>query len=39
MQTDLTKLKSVGCDHRFLPLKDTVKDYVQNYLEKADPYL
>jgi ADP-L-glycero-D-manno-heptose 6-epimerase len=33
---DLNKLESVGIKHQFMPLEDSVKDYVSNYLEK-DP--
>lgn len=38
-QADMTKVRKVSCLHTFSSLKDAVKDYIQNYLEKADPYL
>ncbi len=38
-EADLTHLRSAVCRHAFMPLKDAVKDYVLNYLEKPDPYL
>ncbi len=38
-EADLKKLKRFCPDYRFKPLEEGVKDYVQNYLEKPDPYL
>lgn len=38
-EADLAHLRNAGCKHAFRPLKDAVKDYVLNYLEKPDPYL
>jgi ADP-L-glycero-D-manno-heptose 6-epimerase len=38
-QADLTRLRSVGCDHRFLSLEDAVTDYVQNHLLRPNPWL
>lgn len=37
-EADLTKLRSIGCNHEFASLEDTVKDYVQGYLMKTNPY-
>lgn len=33
-EADMKKLRSVGCDHEFMKLEDSVKDYVDNYLIK-----
>ncbi len=38
-QADMAKLGDYGCPVEFGPLEDTVRDYVQNYLQKSDPYL
>ncbi|HNV85852.1 MAG TPA: ADP-glyceromanno-heptose 6-epimerase [Candidatus Omnitrophota bacterium] len=38
-QADLSNLRKTGCGHPFSTLRDGVKDYVANYLEKSDPYL
>ncbi len=38
-QADLSRLRQVGCDHKFMSLEEAVKDCVANYLEKKDPYL
>ena len=38
-EADMSKLRKAGCPTLFRPLDDAVKDYVQNYLLKADPYL
>ncbi len=38
-QADMEKLRDYGCPVEFAPLEDTVRDYVQNYLQKSDPYL
>jgi len=38
-QADLSNLRKAGCQHSFSVLRDGVKDYVANYLEKSDPYL
>lgn len=38
-QADLAKLRTAGCDHTFMPLEDSVKDYVQNYLMNGDTIL
>jgi ADP-L-glycero-D-manno-heptose 6-epimerase len=31
-QADLGKLREAGCNHEFMPLQESVKDYVVNYL-------
>jgi len=33
------KLKTAGCPVNFSPLEDSVRDYVVNYLQQADPHL
>jgi ADP-L-glycero-D-manno-heptose 6-epimerase len=33
------KLRKAGCPADFAPLEDSVRDYVCNYLQKADPHL
>lgn len=38
-QARMDKLASVGCDVKMTSLEDGAADYVQNYLEKNDPYL
>jgi ADP-L-glycero-D-manno-heptose 6-epimerase len=38
-QADLRKLHATGCDHTFMRLEDSVKDYVQNYLMKDNQIL
>ncbi|MFO7568830.1 MAG: ADP-glyceromanno-heptose 6-epimerase [Smithellaceae bacterium] len=38
-QADMTKLKNTGCPAAFTSLEDAVRDYVVNYLQKADPHL
>lgn len=38
-QADMDKLKAAGYDGEMTSLEDGVKDYVQNYLDKDDPYL
>jgi ADP-L-glycero-D-manno-heptose 6-epimerase len=38
-QADMTKLKQTGCPAAFSSLEDSVRDYVVNYLQKADPHL
>lgn len=38
-QADLSKLRKTGYDAPFSSLNNAVRDYVQNYLEKPDPYL
>jgi hypothetical protein len=35
----MDKLKAAGCPVAFLSLEDSVRDYVVNHLQKADPYL
>ena len=35
---DISKLRRAGCDKKTLSLENTIKDYVQNYLQK-DEYL
>lgn len=34
-EADLTKLRRVGCDHKFMTLEESVSDYVRNYLAKG----
>ena len=38
-QAEMGKLKTAGCPVNFSPLEDSVRDYVVNYLQKADPHL
>jgi ADP-L-glycero-D-manno-heptose 6-epimerase len=38
-EADITKLKAAGYPGAFRSLEDGVRDYVQNYLLKEDPYL
>ena len=38
-EADLSNLRGAGSRHSFMTLKEAVKDYVLNYLEKQDPYL
>jgi ADP-L-glycero-D-manno-heptose 6-epimerase len=35
----MEKLKKAGYKEEFYSLEDGVKDYVENYLSKEDPYL
>lgn len=37
-QANIDKLRAAGFDHTMHSLEDGVKDYVQSYLLKADPY-
>lgn len=37
-QADLAKLRSAGCDLPFTPLEAAVREYVQGYLQKDNPY-
>jgi len=34
-QADMAKLRKVGYNKQTTPLEDAVRDYVQNYLQKA----
>ena len=38
-QADLTKLRSSGYDKPMTSLEDGIRQYVQNYLNKNDPYI
>lgn len=38
-EAKMDKLRSVGCNHQFASLQEGVKDYMQNYLLKEDPYI
>ena len=38
-EADLVRLRAAGCDVSFAPMEDSVKDYVQGYLLKEQPYL
>ena len=38
-EADLTKLRRAGCNYEFMPLKDSIADYVQNHLTQNNPYL
>ncbi len=38
-RADMDWLKEVGYEKKFVSLEEGVKDYVNNYLEKKDPYL
>lgn len=38
-QADLTKLRSFGYDKPMTSLEDGIREYVQNYLNKNDPYI
>jgi ADP-L-glycero-D-manno-heptose 6-epimerase len=34
-EADITKLRDIGYDKQIISLEESVKDYVQNYLEKG----
>jgi ADP-L-glycero-D-manno-heptose 6-epimerase len=38
-EAQMNKLKSAGCPVKFSSLEDSVRDYVVNYLQQADPHL
>ena len=38
-EAKMDKLKAAGCPVAFSSLEDSVRDYVVNHLQKADPYL
>lgn len=38
-QAEMGKIKTAGCPVNFSPLEDSVRDYVVNYLQQADPHL
>jgi len=38
-QAQMAKLKKAGCPAEFAPLEDSVRDYIVNYLQQADPHL
>lgn len=38
-EAQMSKLKDYGCPVSFASLEHSVKDYVQNYLQKSDPHL
>jgi ADP-L-glycero-D-manno-heptose 6-epimerase len=38
-QAKMAKLKKTGCPVKFASLEDSVRDYVINHLQKADPHL
>ncbi|MBP7342490.1 MAG: ADP-glyceromanno-heptose 6-epimerase [Syntrophaceae bacterium] len=38
-EAEMTKLKKAGCPADFSALEDSVRDYVTNYLQKADPHM
>ena len=38
-QADMKKLAEAGCPVTFLPLEESVRDYVVNHLQKTDPHL
>jgi ADP-L-glycero-D-manno-heptose 6-epimerase len=38
-QAEMKKLKAAGCPVKFSSLEYSVRDYVVNYLQKADPYM
>jgi ADP-L-glycero-D-manno-heptose 6-epimerase len=38
-EAQMSKLKKTGCPVMFSSLEDSVRDYVENYLQKTDPYL
>jgi ADP-L-glycero-D-manno-heptose 6-epimerase len=38
-EAKMDKLKAAGCPVAFLLLEDSVRDYVVNYLQKADQHL
>lgn len=38
-QAEMGKLRAVGYDKEFTSLEDGVKDFIQNYMAKEDPYL
>jgi ADP-L-glycero-D-manno-heptose 6-epimerase len=37
-QARMERLRGLGFNHQFVTLEEGVKDYIQNYLEKPDPY-
>lgn len=38
-QAEMTKLREAGCPVAFSSLEDSVRDYVVNYLQQANPHL
>jgi ADP-L-glycero-D-manno-heptose 6-epimerase len=38
-EAKMDKLRKTGCPAAFNPLEETVRDYVENHLQKSDPYL
>ncbi len=38
-ESNITKLRAAGYDKPFTSLEEGIKDFVQNYLQKSDPYL
>ena len=38
-QATMEKIKRAGYTKKFYSLEDGIKDYVQNYMAKEDPYL
>ncbi|MGD0274670.1 MAG: ADP-glyceromanno-heptose 6-epimerase [Syntrophales bacterium] len=38
-EAEMGKLRSSGCPDRFQSLEETVRDYIVNHLQQADPYL
>ncbi len=38
-EAQMQKLKAAGCSVEFSTLEDSLRDYVVNYLQQADPYL
>ncbi|HAX91294.1 MAG TPA: ADP-glyceromanno-heptose 6-epimerase, partial [Rhodospirillaceae bacterium] len=38
-EADMTKLRAAGYDKPFTQLEEGIRLYVQNYLEKEDPYI
>ena len=38
-QAEMGRLRAAGYDEAFTSLEDGIRDYVQNYLHTADPYL
>lgn len=38
-EAEMAKLQKAGCPVNFSSLEDSVRDYVQNYLQKSDPHL
>ena len=38
-EANINKLRGVGFDKKLTPIKEAVKDYVENYLNTSEPFL